>query len=418
MARITDDCFVPGEHMMRTDEAIERITRGLAPVVETERVALGLALGRIVAEDMTSPMDVPPHDNSAVDGYAVFFDDLHADEPTRLPVSGRIAAGHPLEGTARRGAAVRIFTGAPMPEGPDTVLMQEHCEIDGETLVAPPGVRRGANHRHAGEDVAAGEVVLHRGRRLRPQEIGLLASLGRTDIAVYRPLKVALFSTGDEVVEPGRKLPPGAIYDANRYTIASLLRDLGCEVTDLGILPDRVETITDSLAGASKAHDLIFTSGGVSVGEEDYVKQAVNGLGELHLWRIAIKPGRPIAFGQVMGVPFIGLPGNPVAAMVTFLRIARPVVLRLSGCADLAPVLFQVTCGFSMTKKAERREWVRARLERDRDGALVATRFPRQGSGILLSMVEADGLIELSEESTEIAKGTLVDFLPFNEVRR
>jgi len=418
MARVTDDCFVPGEHMMRTDEAIERITSNLTPVVETERVALNRALGRIIAEDTTSPMDVPPHNNSAVDGYAVFFEDLHAKKPTRLPVSGRVAAGHPLEGTARRGAAVRIFTGAPMPEGPDTVIMQEHCEIEGETLILPPGIRQGANHRHAGEDVKTGEVVLHRGRRLRPQEIGLLASLGRTDVAVYQPLKVALFSTGDEVIEPGRKLPPGGIYDANRYTIASLLRDLGCEITDLGVLPDRAEAITESLAGASKAHDLIFTSGGVSVGEEDYVKQAVNGLGQLHLWRIAIKPGRPIAFGQVMGVPFIGLPGNPVAAMVTFLRIARPVVLGLSGCADLAPALFQVTCGFSMTKKAERREWVRARLERDHNGSLVATRFPRQGSGILLSMVEADGLIELPEECTEVAKGALVDFLPFNEVRR
>jgi molybdopterin molybdotransferase len=418
MARITDDCFVPGEHMMRTDEAIERITGGLAPAVETERVALTQALGRILAEDTTSPMDVPPHNNSAVDGYGVFFDDLHADKPTRLPISGRAAAGHPLEGTAHPGAAIRIFTGAPMPEGPDTVLMQEHCETEGEILIVPPGIRRGANYRRAGEDVAAGEVVMRQGRRLRPQEVGLIASLGHTDVAVYQPLKVALFSTGDEVVEPGRELPPGSIYDANRYIIASLLRDLGCEVTDLGILPDCARTITDSLAGAAKAHDLIFTSGGVSVGEEDYVKQAVNELGQLHLWRIAIKPGRPIAFGQVAGVPFIGLPGNPVAAMVTFLRIARPVVLRLSGCADIAPVLFQVTCGFSMTKKAARREWVRARLERDPNGALIATRFPRQGSGILLSMVEADGLIELSEEQTEIAKGALVDFLPFNEVRR
>ncbi|MCH7932085.1 MAG: molybdopterin molybdotransferase MoeA [Proteobacteria bacterium] len=416
MPQLTDDCFADGGRLMTIDEALERIARVARPVTGTERVRLRAASGRFLAEDVVAERDVPPDDNAAVDGYAVFFDDLEPGRETRLPVTGRIAAGHPLGRAARRGEALRVFTGAPMPEGPDTVLMQEDCREEGGEVAIIPGIERGANRRFAGEDVAAGRTILTRGRRLRPQDVGLAASIGRAEIAVYRRLRVAIFSTGDEVREPGAALPPGAIYDANRYTLAALLDGLGCAVTDLGILPDDAGVMRAALDKAADGHDLLFTSGGVSVGEEDHVRDVVEALGGLHFWRLAIKPGRPIALGQVKRVPFVGLPGNPVAAMVTFLRIARPLILGLAGGTDVAPTLFRVRAGFDHKKKPSRREWVRARLVTLADGGLTAEKFPRQGAGILSSLVESDGLVELPEDMTHLTKGTMVDFLPFSEV--
>ncbi|MBX6323013.1 MAG: molybdopterin molybdotransferase MoeA, partial [Rhodospirillaceae bacterium] len=284
-----------------------------------------------------------------------------------------------------------------------------------------PGIRRGANRRLAGEDVKAGSTILPAGARLRPQDVGLAAAVGLTHLVVATPLRVAVFSTGDELCEPGRPLREGAIYDSNRHTLAALLTQLGCAVSDLGILPDRREAIAGALAAAARSHDLIITSGGVSGGEEDHVKAAVEVHGRLHIWRLAIKPGRPIALGQLdtdgRAVPFIGLPGNPVAVMVTFLRIARPMILRLMGARDLAPVLFRVRADFEHRKKRDRREWLRARLVQDETGALVARKFPRDGAGILSSLVESDGLVELPEELTHLARGSMVDFLPFGEVR-
>jgi molybdopterin molybdotransferase len=422
MAQLSDDCFAHGGRLMPADEALAMLAARLVTVAEPEAVALDRAHGRILAADLVAARDVPPHDNSAVDGYAVFFDDLDPEGETRLPVTGRAAAGHALGRAARRGAAIRIFTGAPMPDGPDTVMMQEDCRLEGDrespVVVIRPGIRRGANQRAAGEDVRAGATVLRRGRRLRPQDIGLAASLGLTRLTVYRALRVALMSTGDEVREPGAELPAGCIYDANRYMLRAALEGLGCAVSDLGILPDRFEPIRDALRGAAAGHDLIMTSGGVSVGEEDHVKAAVEALGALHLWRLAIKPGRPIAMGQVGRVPFVGLPGNPAAVMVTFLCFARPMIVRLAGGADVAPNLFRVRAGFDHKKKRDRREFVRARLVVAADGGLVADKFPRDGAGILMSLVDSDGLVELPEELTELAAGTWVDFLPFSQVSR
>jgi molybdopterin molybdotransferase len=246
----------------------------------------------------------------------------------------------------------------------------------------------------------------------------LAASVGRARLTVYQPLRVAVFSTGDELCDPGRALPAGGIHDSNRYTLMALLQDLGCSVDDLGILPDRFETIRDALSDAARRHDLIVTSGGMSVGEEDHVKAAVETLGSLHFWRLAIKPGRPIGLGQVGAVPFVGLPGNPVAVMVTFMRIARPMILRLGGCHGIAPNVYQVRAGFSHKKKLGRREWVRARLVANGDSGLVAVKFPRQGAGILSSMVDADGLVELPEDMKQLEAGTIVDFLPFSELSR
>jgi molybdopterin molybdotransferase len=416
VAQLTDDCFAHGGRLMTAAEALALLAEKVGPVAGRESALLEAALGRILAEDVTAPADVPPHENSAVDGYAVFFDDLDPEAETRLPVTGRAAAGHPLGRPAKRGEAIRIFTGALMPEGPDTVMMQEDCvEADG-TVTVRPGIKRGANRRRRGEDIEAGSLVLRRGLRLRPQDLGQAAAVGRRELPVSASLKVALFSTGDELREPGGPLDPGCIYDSNRYTVGGLLRGLGCKVSDLGILADRHAVIEQALGEAAAAHDLIVTSGGVSVGDEDHVKQAVEALGKLHAWRLAIKPGRPIALGQVGRVPFVGLPGNPVAVVVTFLNIVRPMVLRLMGGRDLTPHHFQVAAAFDYKKKKDRREWVRARLESDGRGGWRAVKFPRDGAGILSSLVESDGLVELPEGLTQLQAGTLVDFLPFSEV--
>ncbi len=416
MAQLSDDCFAHGGSLMTTAEALDRIARVAVPVTEVERAVLRAACGRILAEDVEAGRDVPPHANSAVDGYAVYFDDLDPSAETRLRVSGRIAAGHPLERPPRRGEALRVFTGAVMPDGPDTVMMQEDCRVEGDEVVIAPGIGRGANRREAGEDVTAGTTILRRGRRLRPQDVGLAASVGRVSLAVYRRLKAAIFSTGDEVREPGETLAPGAIYDSNRYVLGALLDALGCEVSDLGILADDFGTVRDALAAAAGTHDLLVTSGGVSGGDEDHVRSAVEALGRLHFWRLAIKPGRPLALGQVGEVPLIGLPGNPVAAMVTYVRIARPLILRLAGCVEVTPVLYRVRAGFDHDKKRNRREWVRAHLTMCDDGSLAAEKFPRAGAGILSSLVGSDGLVELPEETTHVTRGMMVDFLPFSEV--
>jgi molybdopterin molybdotransferase len=320
----------------------------------------------------------------------------------------------------RRGTAVRIFTGAPMPKGeadagPDTVMMQEDCRADDGFVVVSPGIKKGANRRMAGEDVRRGELALAAGQRLRPQDVGLAAALGLTRLAVRRRLKLALFSTGDELVEPGRPLAEGRIYDSNRFTIAALLQSLGAEVSDLGILADRPESVLQALERAAAGHDAIVTSGGVSTGEEDHVRAAVERLGRLYFWRLAIKPGRPVALGQVGRVPFIGLPGNPVAVMVTFMTLARPLLLRLAGAAIEPAPRYRVEAGFDYKKKSNRREYVRAKLEPGSAG-LVARRFPRDGAGILSSMVQSDGLVELPEALTTLTSGSMVDFLPFSAV--
>jgi molybdopterin molybdotransferase len=304
-----------------------------------------------------------------------------------------------------------------LPKGADTVAMQEDARVEGGHVVIPPGLKRGANRRKAGEDVRRGQVALAAGQRLRPQDVALAAALGRDRLEVYRRPRVALFSTGDELVPPGGALKPGAIFDANRTLLHGLLRELGCAVTDLGILPDRAEAVRAALADAARAHDLLLTSGGVSTGEEDHMKAAVEALGRLHLWRLAIKPGRPVALGQIGDASFVGLPGNPVAVMVCFLKIARPLILRLAGAREIAPPAYRVRAGFDFAKKADRREWIRAKLVRGADGETVAERFPRQGSGVISSLVESDGLVELPEALTRLEAGAMVDFLPFGEAR-
>ncbi|MBT4771624.1 MAG: molybdopterin molybdotransferase MoeA [Rhodospirillaceae bacterium] len=437
MAQLSDDCFEADGGLIPVEEALARLEARLSTIVGAESITLDSAAGRILAADITSDRAVPPHDNSAVDGYAVYFDDLDADGETRLPVAGRVAAGHPLNGPAQRGTAVRIFTGAPIPDGaagpdgvagpdgaagPDTVLMQEDCraeEHNGQThVVIPAGISRGANRRDEGEDVARGQVILRAGQRLRPQDIGLAASIGRADFSVYEKLTVGVLSTGDEVYEPGAAAPAGGIYDANRHALTALLSDLGCAVRDYGIVADDADRIGAALTRAAEECDAIVSTAGMSVGDEDHLADAIARLGTLHFWKVAIKPGRPVAFGQIGDTPFIGLPGNPAAMMVTFLRLARPALLRLGGATDVAPRLYQVRAGFTHSKKERRREYVRVCLAPGDDGVLVANKHPRSGAGVLTSMVESEGLVELPEDMTQLTPGTMVSFLPFTEVAR
>lgn len=423
MAQLSDDCFAFGDTLTPLDDALQALRDRTAAIADQAEVGLSDAIGRILAENIAATFDVPPHDNSAVDGYAVYFDDLEPNAETRLPVTGRAAAGHPLDRPAKRGEAIRIFTGAPMPQGekaPDTVMMQEDCRTEGDDVLIMPGIKRGSNRRAAGEDIRAGEMVLQTGQTLRPQDVGVAASLGRTTLRVYQPLRVAIFSSGDELREPGGALEPGAIFDANRFALAAALAQLGCTVTDLGIIRDDEDVIRDALRDAAAAHDLLITSGGMSTGEEDHVKAAVESLGSLHFWRLAIKPGRPVALGQIDtpagAVPFAGLPGNPVAAMVTFLIVARPLILRLSGARDTTPICYRVRAGFEHRKKISRREFVRAKIVAGADGAPTAEKHGRSGAGVLSSLVGADGLVALPEDMTFLEAGSMVDFLPFTEV--
>ncbi|HLS68361.1 MAG TPA: gephyrin-like molybdotransferase Glp [Kiloniellales bacterium] len=416
MAQLTDDCFAHGGPLMPCDEALTLLRERLVRITEDEVLPLAQCLGRVLTEDVIAPGDVPPHNNAAVDGYAFYFDDLDPHQETTLPLGGRLAAGQAVGGPLPRGTALRIFTGAPLPEGPDTIMMQEDCREEQGRVTLLPGIKRGANLRLAGEDIAAGTRVLSAGRRLRAPDLGQAASAARSHLKVSRPLRVALFSTGDELYEPERPLPRGGIHDSNRYTLIGLLRKIGCEVEDLGILPDRRDVITEALARAAARHDLIMTSGGVSTGDEDHVKQAVETQGVVHAWRLAIKPGRPIALGQIGRVPFIGLPGNPAAVVVTFVMLVRPLISLLMGEEAKPPLSFPVTVEFDYKKKEGRREWVRVFLQRDEAGRAVATKFPREGAGILSSFVECDGLLQLPEELTRLEKGDTADFLPFSEL--
>ncbi len=411
MAQLTDDCFAFGTKPMRIEEAVARIAERFPVVAETETVPLGLADGRIAAEDVLAGHDLPPFANAAVDGYAVRFADLNAAGETILPVSGRIAAGA-AAGTARPGSAVRIFTGAPMPPGADTLFMQEDVRREGDHVVLPQGLKPGANARPAGEDLGRGGLAIPAGRRLRPQDLALAAATGHDRITVRRRLRVALFSTGDELLEPGALLRPGAIHDSNRVLLATLLARLGVVVDDLGILRDEPTALAARLAEAARDHDLILTSGGVSTGEEDHVKAAVDALGTLMLWRLAIKPGRPVAAGLVAGTPFLGLPGNPVAVYVTLLFVVRPLLARLGGALYEPPIPWPVKAGFAYRKKAGRREFVRVSLIRTADGGLEAQKFPRDGAGVLTSLTESDGLVELADDATGIITGDTLAYYP------
>ena len=426
MSIIKDDCFNVVDGLMELSDALGLIKSRTTNVCGVEDIPLSDGLGRILAEDIKSSVNVPPHNNSAMDGYAVFADDLSATEPTRLPVSGRIAAGHPLPRPAKPGEALRIFTGAPLPpglngNGPDSVVMQEKVTVegDGDMAVFPPGVKSGDNCRKMGEDVKSGDIILRSGQMLRAQEIGLGAAVGQTTVKVYKRLRAGVFSTGDEITDASNaELKPGSIYDANRPTVIALLKGLGCEVTDLGILPDDPGTIRSALKKAAGNNDVLLTSGGVSVGDEDHVANILKDMGSLHFWRLRVKPGKPVALGTIDGAAFVGLPGNPVSAMVTLMMVARPMILLMSGRSDIDVPRYLAQADFSLERRAGRLEWMRGNLEPGNDGPALVNIFSSQGSGILSSMVAANGFVEIPADTTSIKKGDMLNFIPFNEAFR
>ncbi|MFA7239725.1 MAG: gephyrin-like molybdotransferase Glp [Sulfuricellaceae bacterium] len=403
-----NDTKKPG--LLSVDDALAHLLAHATPLAGNEWVNTENALGRVLAVAQISTVTVPPFDNSAMDGYAVRMADLSAP---RLRVSQRIPAGTdcpPLEA----GTAARIFTGAPIPMHCDTVVIQENCRTENDEIIVEKAPKAGDNIRRAGEDIAAGAEILKAGIRLRPQDMGLAASCGLARLPVYRKLRVATFFTGDEIVMPGQALQPGQIYNSNRFVLAGFLHSLGCEVIDLGIVPDNFDATVEALKTAAAQSDLILTSGGVSVGEEDHVKAAVATIGQIDLWNIAVKPGKPLAFGSAAGTPFIGLPGNPVSAFATFCIFVRPFILRRQGITQVAPPYYPVRAAFDWSKPdGKRREFLRARMECDENGAPVARIFPKQGSGVLTSCTWSDGLIE-APPATPIRQGETVKFIPFS----
>ncbi|QWE93264.1 molybdopterin molybdotransferase MoeA [Cupriavidus sp. EM10] len=397
--------------MLTMAQALEALMAGVRPITETETVDTLDANGRVLAAPVTSALRVPPADNTSMDGYAMRAADVPA-AGTRLPVSQRIPAGH-VGSELAPGTAARIFTGGLIPPGADAVVMQEQCQADGDAVIVNRVPSSGEWIRRAGEDIEAGSQILPLGARLSPQALGLAASVGQARLDVIRRVRVAVFFTGDELAMPGEPLKPGAIYNSNRFTLRGLLENLGCEVTDFGIVPDTLAATRDTLRRAAEGNDLIITSGGVSVGEEDHIRPAVTAEGRLDLWQIAIKPGKPLAFGQVangVGEPtfFLGLPGNPVSSFVTFLLFVRPFLLRLQGVADVTPRRIAMRADFDLPKGDRRNEFLRARLN-DAGGLDL---FPNQSSGVLTSTVWADGLID-NPPNQAIARGDTVQFIPF-----
>jgi molybdopterin molybdotransferase len=419
MAQLTDDCFAFSGPLLPIDE-VERILRErVMPVPETETVPLAAAYGRVMATDVTAPISLPPFDNSAVDGYAVRAADLDRDAQTRLTITDRVTAGRAGVRALAPGAAIRIFTGAPMPAGADTVFMQEDVRRDAQAVMVPPGLDAGANRRLAGEDVRAGALLLPAGRRLSARHVALAAAVGLTHLPVRRRIRVGVLSTGDEIVEPGTPRPSAALFDANRYLLAGLIAGLGAQSTDLGIVPDDPQRLKRAIAAAADEHDLVLTSGGVSTGEADHVRAAVEAIGRLVFWRVAVKPGRPVAMGVIpgsrpgTGAAFVGLPGNPVAVFVTFARVVRPLMGRLAGAEAIPLVALPVRATFAHRKKKGRREYVRVALRRAPDGVIEAVKHAQEGAGVITSLTETDGLVELLEDTTAIAPGASVGFLSY-----
>jgi molybdopterin molybdotransferase len=411
MAQLSDDCFTARSPSMTIEEAVALATGRLPIAAATEVLPLAEADGRIAAEDVFALGDLPPFANSAVDGYAVRHVDLSPDGETRLEVGGRLAAGS-TDKVAAAGRAVRIFTGAAMPPDADTVFMQEDVSVEEGAVRLPPGLKRGANMRPPGEDVAEGALIIPAGRLLKPQDIALAAATGHQNILVRQPLRVAIFSTGDELVEPGQSLKPGAIYDSNRIMLAALLGRLGARVRDFGILPDDRTVLAERLDEAAGQSDLIITSGGVSLGEEDHVKAAVEAKGQLVFWRLAIKPGRPLAMGVVQGTPLVGLPGNPAAVYVTFVMFVRPLLAHLAGASPKPLMPLRVRSTFASKKRTGRREFVRVDVARAADGVLEARRFPKEGAALLTSLTTSDGLAELADDAAGVAVGDMISFYP------
>ena len=396
------------------DDALENLLSFANTVEKTESVSLTEALNRTLAEDIKSTINVPPAANSAMDGYAIRLSDANSGGTTTLKVSQRIPAGEIGEPVVA-GTAARIFTGAVVPADADVVIMQEQVEAAGDNMSFDANVKRWQNIRAAGEDISADQTILQKGTRLRAQDLGLAASIGTSHFEVTRKVRVGIFFTGDELVEPGKPLGPGKIYDSNRYTLTGLLQNMGCDIVDLGIVGDTFEQTTTAIMQATETTDLVITSGGVSVGEEDHVRIALEKLGELHMWRLKIKPGKPLAFGIVNDTAFMGLPGNPVSAFATFCLFVAPFIKKLQGRTKIYTESTQVTANFDWPTPDRRREFTRAKITRNNNNQLQASLYPNQGSGVLMSTSWADGFVDIAE-NTSVTSGDQVNYMSFKDI--
>lgn len=409
---MSSSCSDSSAKLMPLSEALSHLLGSAVALVDEETVMLDEALGRVLSQPVASTINVPAWDNSAMDGYAVRHRDINGLDA--LPVVQRIPAGtngQPLVA----GTAARIFTGAPIPEGADTVVMQEMVTREGESIRINGDVMQGSNIRSAGEDIRSGDKVIEIGTRLHPQHVGLAASTGIDKLVVKRKLKVAIFTTGDELTMPGHALEEGKIYNSNRYLFRGLLEKMGCEVVDLGNVADQYNATCEALTIAAAKADLILSSGGVSVGEEDYVKKALEDLGSLDLWKIAVRPGKPLAFGNVNDIPFIGVPGNPVSLFVTFSIFVRPFILRSMGVSDVTPVEYKVVAGFDWQRPDKRAEYMRAKLVTNDEGLTVVNVYPSRSSGVLSSVTWADGMVVINPEQ-KLKKGDKVRYIPFSSL--
>lgn len=418
--KLLDDCFLHDKGSLKHADALALLRERLAPIVETEELPLAEASGRILAQSMTAPRNIPAHDNAAVDGYAFAFADYDAASGSWLTEAGRAAAGHGFHGKMDQGQAIRIFTGASMPAEADSVVMQEDVdrEIDGSQtrIFVPAGLKAGANRRLAGEDVRQGETIAVPGQRLRPQDIAALAASGAGRLICYKRPRIAVISTGDELIRAGTELIPGQVYDANAPMLSALAHLTGCDVTDLGILPDKADIVREKLIEAASQFDMLISSGGASRGEGDHIVKTVDSLGSLQMWRLAIKPGRPISFGQIGDCIFLGLPGNPVAVFVCFLLYAAPVMRLISGGGWREPRRFLIPAGFDIgSRKTGRREFLRGMIEKNASGEQILNRYAHDGSGLISSLRASDGLIEIPEDVHSISAGDPLSFIPYSE---
>ena len=410
-----EDCFAFPERRLLHEEAIALLRGFVTPVPEQETISVFAAAARVCAKIVKAPRAIPAHTNAAVDGYAFDFEDYNVSEGTAFPIAGRAAAGEPMQSVGAKRGAVRIFTGAMMPEGCDTVAMQEDCRIEGGASVfIPGGLQRGANRRLAGEDVAEGTTILESGHRLRPQDIAALASSGHRDVICFRKPRICVFSTGNEVLEPGAPFEEGRVYDTNGPMLSGIFTPLAADVTFKGILPDNRDAVRDALQAAALDHDLIITSGGASLGDEDHVIAALRGGHSLSLWQLSIKPGHPMGVGKIGSCLCFALPGNPVAVMVCALLYVWPAVRRLSGEPWVEPHRLVLPAGFEIrSRKQGRREFLRGWLE-GVDGRIIVKKYERDGSGLISSLRAASGLIEIPENQPGLSKGDSVNFIPFS----
>ena len=399
---------------LSADAALEQIKAGVSRVKGIEKVAIREALNRILAEDIRSRINVPSGTNSAMDGYAVNSTDIPARGSAELNVLGTAWAGKPFSGKLTAGSCVRIMTGAIMPDGADTVIIQEDVQLTESGITIDGSTRKGDNVRRAGEDIAVGDLILSKGRRLNPADIGLIASLGIAEVCVVRRLRVAFFSTGDELRSIGETLSDGAIYDSNRYTLYGMLERMGANIIDMGVIKDNLGDLEEAFSVAAANADVLITSGGVSVGEADYVKEILAKLGRVDFWKVAIKPGRPLAFGYVRNAVFFGLPGNPVSVMVTFYEFVQPALRKMTGEDDTGILTLKARCESRLKKRPGRVEYQRGILQRDEDGNLTVVKTGAQGSGILRSMSQANCFIILPLDSGGVEPGTIVDVQPFS----